>query len=169
MIKLMKIELSRIDKTKEADSNFIEATIDFLRTYADRCHHGKEVVILFRDLGKKKLSDEHSKIMHELMEEHAYARRTVGKLETAKESYIKGKVESLKDILMLLNELVEFYPMHIKKEDTQFFIPCMEYFTKQEQEHMIQEFWEFDRQIIHEKYQKIVDKIEQSLSKDFTK
>jgi hemerythrin-like domain-containing protein len=55
-----------------------------------------------------------------------------------------------------LKELAEFYPKHIEKEDKNFFFPCMEYFTKNEQDVMLDEFWEFDRNLIHEKYRKMV-------------
>jgi len=54
---------------------------------------------------------------------------------------------------------VNFYPEHIKKEDKQFFIPVMSYFSTEEQEKMLQEFWEFDRTLIHEKYKKVVDQL----------
>jgi hypothetical protein len=33
----------------------------------------------------------------------------------------------------------------------------MEYFTKEEQDEMLGEFWEFDRKMIHEKYTKVLD------------
>jgi hypothetical protein len=48
------------------------------------------------------------------------------------------------------------------KEDKSFFYPSLEYFSKEEQDQMLQEFWEFDRKLIHEKYQKIVDDIKNS-------
>lgn len=141
------------------DSHSIDAVIDFLKTYADRCHHGKEEDILFRGLAKKKLSNEHDKIMRELIEEHVYARRTVTSLQNAKESYAQGKTDLLKDVLRLLEVLVEFYPRHIAKEDKTFFLPSIEYFTKQELDDVLQEFWEFDRKMIHEKYKEIVDRM----------
>jgi hypothetical protein len=37
---------------------------------------------------------------------------------------------------------------------------CMEYFTLEEQDKMLKEFYEFDRNMIHKKYRKIVDRIE---------
>jgi hypothetical protein len=40
---------------------------------------------------------------------------------------------------------------------THSFYPCMEYFTKNEQDVMLDEIWEFDRKMIHEKYTKVVD------------
>ncbi len=38
----------------------------------------------------------------------------------------------------------------------------MDYFTKEELDCMLQEFWEFDRKLIHEKYKEIVDRISSS-------
>jgi hypothetical protein len=35
-----------------------------------------------------------------------------------------------------------------------------EYLNKKEQDDMLEEFWEFDRMLIHEKYQDIVEGLE---------
>ncbi|MCP8305462.1 MAG: hemerythrin domain-containing protein [archaeon] len=159
MIDLVKRELGKMREKKEVDPSFIDVVVDFFRTYADRCHHGKEEDILFRDLAKKQLSKEHRKIMDELIEEHIHARKTVGRLEDSKERYVQGKVDAFNDIKTSLKELTEFYPMHIEKEDGHFFYPSMEYFDKQELDDMLQEFWEFDRKMIHEKYEEIVERV----------
>ena len=79
-------------------------------------------------------------------------------LVDAKERYLKGENAS-QEVVFLLRELASFYPMHIKKEDKHFFYPCMEYFTEEEQDQMLREFYEFDRSMIHEKYRTIVDRI----------
>jgi len=50
MIKVMKNEVNVISATGRARPEFIDAAVDFIRTYADRCHHGKEEDILFRQL-----------------------------------------------------------------------------------------------------------------------
>ena len=160
MVKLIRREETRMEEIRTIDPKFIEVSVDFFRTYADRCHHGKEEDILFKNLAEKSLSDEHEKIMNELIEEHIYARKTVANLLNAKDAYNKGNKDSLEDVLKLLKDLIEFYPIHIEKEDKRFFFPCMEYFTKQEQETMLQEFWNFDRKMIHEKYRQIVDDLE---------
>jgi hemerythrin-like domain-containing protein len=160
MVDLMREELRKVSREKKVEPGFIDLAVDFIRTYADRCHHGKEEDILFRDLAKKRLSHDHEKTMDELIEEHIYARKTVAKLVSAKEGYLQGNTDALKDIVACIKELVEFYPVHIKKEDKQFFVPCMEYFSKQEQADMLQEFWNFDRNLIHEKYRGIVERLE---------
>lgn len=156
MIRLMKVELEDIKRAYKVDTKFMDTAIDFLRMYADRCHHGKEEDILFLELMKKKISPEHGKILEELMDEHVWSRETVKKLVDANESYWKGNRESIAEIIKLLHDLVSFYPVHIAKEDKKFFLPIMGYFSDQEQEAMLRESWEFDRKLIHEKYAKVV-------------
>jgi hemerythrin-like domain-containing protein len=45
MIALLEKELGNIRKTKKAKPKFIDTAVDFIKTYADKCHHGKELVV----------------------------------------------------------------------------------------------------------------------------
>lgn len=164
MIDVMKEEPLLIEKEKKIDPEFIEMAVDFIRTYADRCHHGKEEDTLFRDLGGKKLTDEHRRMMEELVEEHRWARKVTGRLVEANTRYVQGNKEALSAITDCVKSLVEFYPKHIEKEDKHFFIPCMEYFSDAEREAMLKEEWEFDKSLIHEKYRNIVIAVEKILT-----
>ncbi len=167
MITLMRCELERIKDNVAVDPEFafvdavfIDTAVDFIRTYADRCHHGKEEEILFAALGKKDLSLEHREAMEDLVRDHLWARKTTAALLQAKNDYLLGKSEALEEILKNLGEMVDFYPRHIEKEDKQFFIPCMAYFNEAEKAEMLQAMGDFDRQMIHEKYQGVVAGIE---------
>ena len=142
------------------DPVFVETVADFFRTYADRCHHGKEEDILFRELARRELDPTRANIMKELVEDHKTGRKLVGQLVDAKERYVQGDTEAFSKILEILKELSDFYPKHIFKEDKQFFYPCMEYFSKEEKDRMLEEFWEFDRQLIHERYERTVKELE---------
>jgi len=157
MIRIMNANVENIKKENKVNPLFIDTAVDFIRTYADRCHHGKEEDILFRDLAKKNISAEHKRIMDELIKEHVMGRNNVKKLVEAKEKYIQGNKDALKDIISNMEILIKFYPKHIEKEDKHFFIPCMDYFTEQERDAMLNEMWEFDRDMIHEKYTKVVE------------
>jgi hemerythrin-like domain-containing protein len=157
MITLMKTEAAKIAETKKADAKFIDAAVDFIRTYADALHHGKEEQILFRDLVNKPLSDEHKKIVDELIEEHKLGRKNVRELVAAKERYMDGDTAALGDIAASLDSIADFYPGHIAKEDKHFFLPVMNYFTKEEQAAMLGEFNAFDLKFVHVIYKKAVD------------
>lgn len=157
MIRIINADVENIKKENKVDPSFIDTEVDFIRTYADKCHHGKEEDILFRDLAKKNISAEHKRIMDELIKEHVMGRNNVKKLVEAKEKYVRGSKDALKDIVSNMEILAKFYPKHIEKEDKDFFIPCMDYFSAEEKDKMLNEMWEFDRKMIHEKYGKTVE------------
>lgn len=143
------------------DPVFIDTAVDFIRTYADRCHHGKEEDILFKALAAKELSPEHRQVMDDLIKEHAWARETTAGLVKAKEGYLMEKPGALDDLVAHLEKLVEFYPRHIDKEDKHFFSPCMSYFSDAEKAVLLDQMYEFDRSLIHEKYRRLVEGLEQ--------
>jgi len=157
MIERIKTELQQIEQTGKADPLFVDVAVDFIRTYADRTHHGKEEQIMFRELGKKELSEKDRSVMDELVQEHILGRELTADLVEANRRYKNGIEKALSTIVVKLKTLVDFYPKHIEKEDKHFFYPCQEYFSKDEQEKMLAEFWEFDRKMIHEKYNKVVE------------
>jgi hemerythrin-like domain-containing protein len=158
MIELIKKESTKIKETEKVEPSFIDKAVDFVRIYADKTHHGKEEDILFRECAKKKMKEEDEKVMNELIEEHKFGRKTVGELVAAKEDYVKGK-DSINIILDKLDTLVEFYPKHIEKEDKNFFLNSEKYFTEDELQEMLKEFWDFDKKMIHEKYKMVVEEL----------
>ena len=168
LLTLMARELKRIKDNTDVDPEFafvdpvfIDTAVDFIRTYADRCHHGKEEDLLFKALAEKDMSPEHRQTMEELIQEHAYAREVTAGLVKAKEDYLLEKPGALDDLMRHLQKLVEFYPPHIEKEDKRFFIPCMAYFSDAERADLLAAMEEFDRQLIHEKYRGVVESMEQ--------
>ncbi len=163
MIRQLGTQVAQFRTDQKADPVFIDVAVDFIRTYADRCHHGKEEDILFRDLGTKKLRDDHRRTMEELVEEHRFGRKVTARLVEANARYVQGHPEALSAVTDCVRSLVEFYPKHIEKEDKHFFIPCMEYFSEPEKEAMLKEEWEFDKSLIHEKYRNMVIAVEKIL------
>ena len=161
MIALIKKKLKQIETTNQVDPWFIDTVVDFIRIYADRTHHGKEEDLLFRDLAKKRMSDQDQSIMNELIEEHVLGRKTTKELVEANAQYRDGKESSLSVIVAKLGKLADFYPKHIEKEDKVFFPAYMKYLSEQEDQLMLEEFWEFDREMIHEKYKSVIQALEE--------
>ena len=152
--------LSEIEAKHKVDPVFVDTAVDFIRVYADRTHHGKEEDILFRELKNKQLTAEDRKIMEDLIEEHVFGRQTTRELVEANTRYRNGDETALTDIVANLQTLTEFYPKHIEKEDKAFFPSSRTYFTDEEDQAMLAAFREFDRKMIHEKYETLVDKFE---------
>ena len=143
--------------TWRLDPVFIDAAVDFFRTYADRTHHGKEEDILFKALENVEMSGEHTRIMNELIEEHKTARKNVGKIVELNDRYRKGDREALAGIIETLRFLSGFYPGHIEKEDKVFFPAAMRYLGREKVAAMLEEFRVFDMKMIHEKYRRVVE------------
>ena len=164
MISLISELVDQAESNRTIDPVSIDKAVDFIRTYADKTHHGKEEDILFRDLEGKKQSSSDATIMEELIEEHKYGRKTVGELVDAKIEYVNGSGEALDTIIEKLEAIVAFYPPHIAKEDKVFFPSSMNYFSEKEKEDMLREFWEFDKEMIHKKYQLVAEEMKGMIS-----
>jgi hemerythrin-like domain-containing protein len=167
LVALMRRELERIranilvaPEFAFVDPVFIDTAVDFMRTYADHCHHGKEEDILFAELAAREIAPELKKIQAELTQEHELAREYTKELVKAKEDYLREEPEAVNHLLFYLEKLTAMYPRHIHKEDQHFFISVMGYFTPEERDAMLARMWEFDRRLIHEKYEGAVAAIE---------
>ena len=161
MITLIKQKLGQIESTNQVDPLFIDTVVDFIRIYADRTHHGKEEDILFKQLANKQMSDQDKRIMDELVDEHLLGRKTTKELVEANAQYRVGEKTFLAVIVSKLKKLVNFYPKHIEKEDKVFFPSYMKYLSDEEDQLMLEEFYEFDREMIHEKYKSVLQKLEE--------
>ena len=164
-IALLKIECDRMDRDRTIDIEFLDFALDFIWVYADRLHHGKEEDVLFTELDKKEMSEEHKRIMEELFEEHRQGRAALREIGDAMKRFVQGKRSELARILDQCRFLVALYPKHIEKEDKQFFLPCMQYFTAEEKDQMLARENEFDRSMIHELYKEKVVQQEKARNK----
>ena len=160
MLSVVRGVLAEIEQKHGVDPVFVDTAVDFIRVYADRTHHGKEEDILFRELNKKPLSADDRRIMGELIDEHAFGRKTTKALVEANTRYRNGDETALADIAANFKTLTEFYPKHIEKEDKIFFPSSRNYFSDEEDQAMLDAFWEFDRNMIHEKYESLVEGFE---------
>ena len=160
MLSVIKNALVQIKATHNIDPVFVDTAVDFIHIYADRTHHGKEEDILFRDLSQRPLSTEDERVMKELIDEHVFGRQTTKALVMANTRYRNGEKTAITDIADSFYTLVEFYPKHIEKEDKIFFPAAKAYFTDEEDQAMLAEFWEFDRKMIHDKYKSVVEGLE---------
>ncbi|MGA2973749.1 MAG: hemerythrin domain-containing protein [Spirochaetia bacterium] len=156
MLTVIAAEARRIKNGGKIDPLFIDVAVDFIRTYADRTHHGKEEDILFQELARKPLGKADSLSMAELVDEHRQARQKVKALVNAKERFGQGITEAAREIISLMEWLADFYPRHIRKEDKDFFPRTEAYFTRDELDAMLLAFRDFDAKMIHEKYEKLV-------------
>ncbi|MEQ8236662.1 MAG: rubredoxin [Syntrophomonadaceae bacterium] len=160
VIAQLDLHMKSVSSPAAIDLNLLGLAIDFLRNYADWCHHGKEEEILFKALNSKPLSSQQQSILQELLHEHEVARAVVRELAAAREEALGGNQMAFQEVDNHLHTIIKLYPAHIEKEDRHFFIPIMKYFSAEEQAVMLQDFSSFDQQLIHKFFRNLVDKLE---------
>ena len=159
MAAVMETQAESLQAGQELDLRFIPEVVDFMRTYADRTHHGKEEDILFKVLKGKKLSGEHRRTLERLEQDHVRSREMVSKLAALGEEHVHGSPSAAYHASMLMKDLVTLYQGHIKLEDQGFFVPVMEYLGAEERRAMLEEFKDFDSRMVHERYSRSVERL----------
>ena len=159
MAAVMETQAESLQAGQELDLRFIPEVVDFMRTYADRTHHGKEEDILFKVLKGKKLSGEHRRTLERLEQDHVRSREMVSKLAALGEEHVHGSPSAAYHASMLMKDLVTLYQGHLKLEDQGFFVPVMEYLNEGERRSMLEEFRDFDARMVHERYGKAVERL----------
>ena len=161
LFKVIEKEISLIKSKNKVNRAFINMLADFFITYIDVYHHGKEENILFKELGKKKISIEHKDMMQKLLREHVVGRNVIEELIKSTEAYANGSQNEIDNIIARLRDFVDLYTQHIKEEDDAYFIDVMQYFTQAEQDELIQNFWRYTIKLMDKKYEAIIDLLEE--------
>lgn len=144
----------------EPDPAFLTTAVDFMKTFVDQIHHGKEEDILFRDLKTKTLSAEHRHMLDELVEEHVTGRNLVKQLDQIRTELKPGDSVCREKLTGIVAEIAVFYKNHIDKEDNRFFYPCLDYISPAEQEKILREYAEYESRVLQDRYLKIVSSLE---------
>ena len=150
----------RVEKGQSLPLAFIPEVLDFIKTFADTCHHGKEEGVLFPLLEKRGIPKENGPIGMMLME-HNTGRDNV---KTAGEAFQNGEIkESLDHLLDYANLLYG----HIDKENNILYPMGNEVLTPADQEYLKKEFDKVEREKIgpgrHEAYHQMIEKWEKTL------
>jgi hemerythrin-like domain-containing protein len=141
----------------EAFSNIVE----FMRTYADKCHHGKEETHLFPLLEKKGVPVRGCPLGI-LIAEHQRGRTLVSGLAAAAEAYAKQGPSAKKNLLDNLRGLMDLYPNHIWKEEYLLFPMTNKILNSEEQRELQEKFETVEKDIgsdVHHRLEELAERL----------
>ena len=119
LISCIKQSCYEILKGKEVDTDLFRGYIDFARNYADRLHHGKEELILFRIMVDELGAVADKLINHGMLIEHDYGRLYLTKLDEALDEYDETQDDIVKlDIIANAMGYGNHLTRHIEKENS---------------------------------------------------
>jgi len=162
----MAVLIERLDGGQDMDVALLENIVEFLRTFADRRHHGKEESFLFPALIHRGVPS-HGCPIGGLTMEHQKGRVMVGELADAIRGYAAGEPPSRENLIRSLRALVAFYPNHIWKEDYLLFPLAGKVLTLEDQQDLMHKFDTVDRDLgldVHEGFDKVEAELERTVS-----
>ena len=137
--------------------------VEFMRTFADKCHHGKEEIHLFPFLEKRGVPARGCPI-GVLIHEHELGRTLVGQLAQATETYASGNVSARDSVTETLRGLMELYPSHIWKEEYLLFPMSNKVLGAADQQELIAKFADVEAVVgrdVHERFERMAEEIAQ--------
>ena len=166
MVAGMSVLAEQLEGGETVDVSLLENIVAFLRTFADRCHHGKEESSLFPVLMRRGVPS-HGCPIGGLTMEHEKGRVMVGELAAAIRGYATGEPSSRESLVKSLRALVSFYPSHIWKEDYLLFPLAGKVLTPEDQQELRDKFEAVEREVgpdVLKGFDKMVADLERKVS-----
>lgn len=140
-----------------------DKVLEFIREFADRCHHLKEEKIFFPALEGHGVSVAGGPL-GVMLEEHKLGRAYVKEMREALERWKKGEADAQAVLSENARAYLRLLKDHIQKEDEVLFVMADEVFTDEEQKKLVRQFEAHEQEEIgpgvHEKYLEVVQELE---------
>ena len=165
MLAVMEAAAARVDAGQSLPTEFFPKVVDFVRNFADRCHHGKEEDNLFPALEKRGIPRQTGPIGVMLME-HDQGRAFVRGMDEAGK-HASGDKAALKTALDNARGYAKLLRQHIDKEDNVLYPMADQVLTPADKQELLSKFEEVEQERIgagkHEEYVKLVEDLEREV------
>ena len=158
----MAVLTQTLETGREVESTALEGIVEFTRTFADKCHHGKEEVHLFPALERKGVPPRGCPV-GALLHEHQQGRALVMGLAEAAGAYVKSEASAKEALQKSLRGLVELYPSHIRKEDYLLFPMTNKVLSAEDQRDLHQKFEMVEEAAgrdLHHRFEQLAEEME---------
>lgn len=147
MLSIMRKISGNIEKDKEFDTRDVEKIIDFLRIFADKCHHGKEEAALFPALVLTGIPEENDRV-DAMLKEHNVGRGYINGLIAGVEDYKKSFANSYRLVSACLTNYVDLLHSHIQKEEDVLFPMANKVLSEQKRNEILEQFKIIEEEVI---------------------
>ena len=169
MIKVLIVASEKLEKGEDVSLGLFKQVVDFIRTFADRCNHGKEQDTLFPLMEEKGILRHRGPIAVMLME-HEQGRQYVKGLAEALSKYESGDKTAKRAIIENARGYAELLDQHIYKEDNILYPMGDKVLSPSDNKELLEKFDKIEREVIgegrHEYYLRMIGELEKELSID---
>ncbi len=162
ILDVMEVIASGAARKSRVDIEDARAVVEFLRTFADRCHHGKEENHLFPAMEAAGFSRQHGPIAV-MLAEHDLGRAHVRGMAAAVERVAAGEKNAWNEFAQHATSYIALLREHIFKEDNVLFQMADQVLGKAEQERLMAVFEKVEQEeigpAVHEQMHRLAERL----------
>lgn len=162
MLKIVEAVCARLDKGEAVDTDHLGSIIDFIRNFADGCHHAKEEKLLFVALEKAGMPQNDGPVAV-MLREHTMGRNFVKSMASALQSMKAGNRSAATLFAENARGYVQLLWNHIDKEDHVLFMMADQRLSPAAQQELLEGFDRVEREEtgigVHEKYHTLLHQL----------
>jgi hemerythrin-like domain-containing protein len=166
MLKVLTAAANRLEHGEDVPSEVWPQAVDFIRTFADYCHHGKEEDLLFGSMERHGIPRDGGPIAVMLME-HDQGRSFVKGIEEASQKLEQGDSSAAAAVAQNARGYAELLTEHILKEDNILYEMANQAIPPEEQRQLAEQFEQVERERIgegkHDEYVRLVEELERKV------
>lgn len=150
---------NRLSAGQVVPMDFFLKAADFIKNFADRCHHKKEEGILFVAMDANGMSQEIEPLSI-MLEEHEQGRRLTRAMRESAERVQGGDNTTLQQVIQNALDYVALLREHIQKEDNILFPMADNVIPVGQHQQLTADFNHIEHEDdIHEKYLRVADEL----------
>jgi hemerythrin-like domain-containing protein len=165
MLRIVSTAADRLEKSEEVERGLWVSASDFLKNFADKCHHAKEEKLLFVKMMERGVSGEVGPIAV-MLREHEDGRAHVRKIAELSAGKL-GERDTV-ELIKHTRAYVELLTQHIQKEDHALYPLANQVLTTDDQDYLAEGFEKVEEEIMgagtHEKYHHMIEEWEEKLA-----
>ena len=165
MLKIIEAVCKKLDKNETVSPDDLTAIIDFIRNFADACHHAKEEKLLFVALEKAGMPRDDGPIAV-MLREHEQGRNFTKAMYKARESMTGSAAAAAREFSENARGYIQLLWNHIDKEDHVLFMMADQRLNQEVQRELMEGFDRVEREEtgtgVHEKYHDLVHRMRET-------
>ncbi|MGQ9627286.1 MAG: hemerythrin domain-containing protein [Anaerolineae bacterium] len=166
ILKILEKACVRLESGEEVNPEHLEQILEFIKLFADKCHHGKEEDLLFLAMEEAGFPREGGPIAVMLME-HDLGRNYVKGMSEDVAQYKAGELEISSKIVENARNYIALLTQHIEKEDNILYPMADMHLSEEKQRELIEEFEKLEHERIgigkHEELHKLLHHLEKEV------
>ncbi len=163
LLRILERVCVKLERKEEVDTIHLEQMLEFIRVFADKCHHGKEEDLLFPELEKSGIPKEPGPI-GVMLTEHNRGRAHVRVMNQAVARY-KKEGGDMSDFVENARNYITLLTQHIQKENNVLFPMGDRVLSKEKQDKLLIGFEKLEQERIgegtHERFHQLLHHLQE--------